>query len=261
MFNELVDQMQSNNIQIESLLKLVDNLRYDNSQIIRRLRIPEETVGSRNVNTRSDNTRNTVETRESSANRRSLNTRNTLERRETSGATGATANRRSLHTRNTLERRDATGATANRRNVNTVITENVNRNNLEEDYVFYFYLPRREEARREDPPEPLSQETISQETTRCLFNEIENPNNLTCPISLETFQPEQSVSMINQCRHIFNTDHLIRWFETRSTCPMCRCNIQSTEIPPINRLASMATQMFSNAITSGVNDILNDLRI
>lgn len=209
MFNDLVDQIQANNRQIESLLRLVDNLRYDNTQLSIR-------IDSR---IRMDRLRGPTALNEPRRN------------------TGATA----------LNERNA-GATA--------LNEGPRNANLEEDLVFYFYMPRREET-----PERLSQETISQETTSCLFREIENPNNLTCPISLELFQPEQSVIMINQCRHIFNTNHLVRWFETRSTCPMCRCNIQATEIPPINRLANLATQMVSSAIANGVTDIFNDLRI
>ena len=218
MFSDLVNQMQANNRQIDSLLALVDNLRYDNTQLsiridsrIRMDRLRGPTALNEPPRRNAENSRRTGATTSN----------------ETPGRTGATTSNEGP------------------RNVN-----------LEEDLVFYFYMPRREET-----PERLSQETITQETTSCLFHEIETPNNLTCPISLELFQPEQSVIMINQCRHIFNANHLVTWFETRSTCPMCRCNIQSTEIPPINRLANLATQMVSGAIANGVTDIFNDLRI
>lgn len=152
--------------------------------------------------------------------------------------------------------RGATGrAPPNRaRNVRPTGETGPGGNATEEDVVFYFYLPR-----RDDESEVLTEETITQATTRSFFNEIENPNNLSCPITLEVFLPHQPVIMINQCRHIFNAEHLSRWFETKSTCPMCRCNIQPT--PPLNRLATMATQMLSNVFTTGVNDILNDLHI
>lgn len=220
---DLFGQMQANNRQINRLLNLVDNLQYENRKLSRRMdEINREPQPS---------SRRTSEIY-----------------RRTRGPTGASEPR---ETRTPTYR--PTGETGT--NQRSLASEYTNRT-PEEDVVFYFYLPRRDET-----PEGLSQETITQATTRSLFNEIENPNNLSCPISLEMFQPEQSVIMINQCRHIFNEDHLSRWFETKSTCPMCRCNIQVTETPTLNRFANMATQMLSNVITTGVNDILNDLRI
>jgi len=223
MISDLFSQIRENNRQIDTLLTLVDNLHYENRQLSRR-----------------------------------IESRQTIERyrgetgpgRQLRGATGPEG-----------RPRGETGPEGRERNRNRdepveSLNETLNRGrNLptEEDVVFYFYLPRRDEE------QGLSAELISQETRQSLFNEIENPNNLTCPISLESFQPEQTVIMINQCRHIFNAEHLTRWFETKTTCPMCRRNIQSE--PPLNRLANMASQMFSSAITTGVNDILNDLRI
>ena len=228
MISDLFSQIRENNRQIETLLTLVDNLHYENRQLSRR-----------------------------------IESRQTIERyrgetgpgRQRRGATGPEGRPRGEtgpegheRTRNRVEPVESLNETLNRGTRNLL-----SENRTEEDVVFYFYLPRRDEE------QGLSTELISQETTRSLFNEIENPNNLSCPISLELFQPEQTVIMINQCRHIFNAEHLTRWFETKTTCPMCRRNIQSE--PPLNRLANMASQMFSSAITTGVNDILNDLRI
>ena len=243
MFNDLHNQLQANNRQIETLLKLVDNLRYDNSQLTRRIdeRISSGYQPFENRTQRNSDIRNTVPT----GFRQPRPTRPTV----SSGPTGPTGTTNYAR-RNTRQPITETLSRENPRNANIA--------NSEEDLVFYFYIPRRDET---PAPEPLTQETITQETTTCLFNEIENPNNLTCPISLELFQQDQSVMIINECRHIFNTNHLMRWFETRSTCPMCRRNIQTTETPPLSRLSNMATQLFSNVITNGVNDILNDLRI
>jgi hypothetical protein len=103
---------------------------------------------------------------------------------------------------------------------------------------------------------------IERETTQKIFNEIENPNNLSCPISLESFQPDQNVTMINRCGHIFNSNHLGTWFETKTTCPMCRCNLLDPQpSPPLSRFTNMASQMLSGALSSSVNDILNELRL
>lgn len=223
MISDLFSQIRANNRQIETLLTLVDNLHYENRQLTRR-------IESRQVGERPRG--------ETGPGR--VRPRSELEGRE------RTRNRGEPESRNEMRN--------SRENTRNLLSEN----RTDEDIVFYFYLPRREEPTGTETV--LTPEIITQETTRSLFNEIENPNNLTCPISLETFQPDQSVVMINECRHIFNAEHLTRWFETKSTCPMCRRNIRS-ETPSLNRFASMASQMFSNAITTGVNDILNDLRI
>lgn len=119
------------------------------------------------------------------------------------------------------------------------------------DLVFYFYLPRREDRE-------LSVEIINRETTNTVFNQVEHPNNLSCPISLETFHQDQNITMINHCGHIFNKEHLARWFETKTTCPICRHNLQET--PPLNRLASMASRMLGSALSSSMSDIFNELQ-
>lgn len=222
MISDLFSQIQENNRQIATLLTLVDNLHHENSQLSRR-------IESRQGGERTTGHTGEIGTRWRNERPRNRGPRNEPERNET--------------------------GSRERENAGNVLSEN----RTDDDIVFYFYLPRRDETgTSETEPRGLTPEIISQETTQSLFNEIENPNNLTCPISLESFQPEQTVIMINQCRHIFNAEHLTRWFETKTTCPMCRRNIHSD---PLNRLANMASQMFSNAITTGVNDIFNDLRI
>jgi len=93
----------------------------------------------------------------------------------------------------------------------------------ESDIVFYFYLPRN-----------LTPEIISRETTVINFSDIECPGNLSCPICLESFQPQQSVTMINHCKHIFNTSQLTTWFEDKTTCPVCRYDLQRQRIEERN---------------------------
>ena len=46
-----------------------------------------------------------------------------------------------------------------------------------------------------------------------------------CPISQIPFDLIDSVMQINSCKHNFNPYSLIRWFDTNSTCPMCRRQI------------------------------------
>tara|TARA_Y100000816_G_scaffold289561_1_gene276253 strand:- start:769 stop:1977 length:1209 start_codon:yes stop_codon:yes gene_type:complete len=61
-------------------------------------------------------------------------------------------------------------------------------------------------------------------TTR--FGDIENPINTSCPISMETFTPDQSVTMICHCGHIFNSVQLFSWFRSNVRCPVCRYDVR-----------------------------------
>lgn len=47
-----------------------------------------------------------------------------------------------------------------------------------------------------------------------------------CPISWTTFNPEDRVSQIIHCGHVFNTTELSRWFLTNARCPLCRHDIR-----------------------------------
>jgi len=69
-------------------------------------------------------------------------------------------------------------------------------------------------------------EQMNNATRSIRFSEIVNPVTTTCPISLERFTSEQSVSQIKQCSHIFNTAQLNLWFSNNPRCPVCRYNIR-----------------------------------
>lgn len=91
---------------------------------------------------------------------------------------------------------------------------------------------------------PTSQQI--QNSVRILkYNEIQNPLNLSCPISLENFNEEDEVCQIIYCGHIFNTGPLNEWFRSNVRCPVCRYDIRTNqsseeedenEIPPLNPL-------------------------
>ena len=55
-----------------------------------------------------------------------------------------------------------------------------------------------------------------------LFRDIDNPINDTCPITMELFRPDDLVSQLNYCKHIFIQSHFQTWIAMRSTCPLCR---------------------------------------
>ena len=72
-----------------------------------------------------------------------------------------------------------------------------------------------------------TQTQIEAATRRTMYCNIISPNNIACPISLENFNDTETVSVIRHCGHIFNTEHLNRWFRTNCRCPVCRYDIRN----------------------------------
>ena len=72
-----------------------------------------------------------------------------------------------------------------------------------------------------------SEEEIIQNTEVIEFSAIANPNQLTCPISLEGFLQSDILMRINSCSHIFKECNLREHFRRRSRCPVCRFDIKS----------------------------------
>ena len=71
-----------------------------------------------------------------------------------------------------------------------------------------------------------TREQILNATREIQFGEIENPINITCPISLESFQETDTITQILYCGHNFNTRQLNTWFHSNVRCPMCRYDIR-----------------------------------
>jgi hypothetical protein len=71
-----------------------------------------------------------------------------------------------------------------------------------------------------------TQSQIENATRNITYSDILDPINTSCPISLETFADTSRVTMIRQCRHIFNTQYLMSWFNSSCRCPVCRCDIR-----------------------------------
>ena len=80
-------------------------------------------------------------------------------------------------------------------------------------------------------------------------------NSLICPISREDFTNNDIVMQINHCRHVFKWKHLLRWFETHSTCPSCRHNL----LPQINNISLSTTPPIqsNNQILSAITESIS----
>jgi hypothetical protein len=55
-------------------------------------------------------------------------------------------------------------------------------------------------------------------------------NHRTCPITLEEFEPGESVTKINVCGHVFRAAALRSWFEQHHLCPVCRRDIRNGHV-------------------------------
>jgi len=72
-----------------------------------------------------------------------------------------------------------------------------------------------------------TQSQIENATRNIIYGDILDPINNSCPISLEPFTDTSNVTMIRHCRHIFNTNSLMSWFNSNCKCPVCRYDIRN----------------------------------
>ena len=57
-----------------------------------------------------------------------------------------------------------------------------------------------------------TQSQIESATRRAIYCDIVSPRNRACPISLDNFEDNETVTLIRQCGHIFRTEELNTWF-------------------------------------------------
>jgi hypothetical protein len=60
-----------------------------------------------------------------------------------------------------------------------------------------------------------------------IYQYTTNSPELSCPLTLEEFQPGEELCRIRHCRHVFTWKYLQEWFCTNSHCPVCRYDIRS----------------------------------
>jgi hypothetical protein len=72
-----------------------------------------------------------------------------------------------------------------------------------------------------------STEQIDVSTRTLPFRDIVEPINDRCPISFETFRPDDNVLQIIHCGHIFNPCEIAVWFRSNVGCPVCRYDIRN----------------------------------
>lgn len=95
---------------------------------------------------------------------------------------------------------------------------------LNDSLIYYTQIIDRENSRSREG-RALTYDVIQQQTKIIPYCTISSPLNDICPISQVQFDLIDSVMQINTCKHNFNPFSLLRWFDTNSTCPMCRQQI------------------------------------
>jgi len=76
-------------------------------------------------------------------------------------------------------------------------------------------------------PVPPSNEQIQLATLTTYYSNIVEPLNTNCPITLETFENNNVVTLIKYCGHIFKPESLNNWFNEDNRCPVCRYDVRN----------------------------------
>jgi hypothetical protein len=112
-------------------------------------------------------------------------------------------------------------------NIDTITgVNNTRRQPLRNIYYRMDYIPIPD---LESVPVVASQDVITRNTRIVRFDEVVNPLNYDCPISLERFQDNSMLTQIIGCSHLFCTNEITRWFRTNVHCPVCRYDIREID--------------------------------
>jgi hypothetical protein len=96
---------------------------------------------------------------------------------------------------------------------------------------------------------------IETATRRVLYRDIATPINNSCPISMDTFNDNETVTIIRHCGHIFNIDELATWFQSNCRCPVCRYDIRN-----FNRnLSSLSNEERNNTSNDLIHDVSGNI--
>ncbi len=72
-----------------------------------------------------------------------------------------------------------------------------------------------------------TQQQINAATRNARYGDVVRPTNQSCPITLDTFNDNDEVTIIRHCSHIFSTSGISNWFRTNCKCPVCRYDIRN----------------------------------
>jgi hypothetical protein len=90
-------------------------------------------------------------------------------------------------------------------------------------------------------------------TRRVRFSDIVEPINNSCPISLDVFNENDTVTVIRYCGHIFNTSQINAWFRANCRCPICRYDIRNYHSASYNNTLPTTVNNLPEPITTDVS--------
>jgi hypothetical protein len=96
-------------------------------------------------------------------------------------------------------------------------------------------------------------EQIANASRLVSYNEIQNPNSESCPISLERFNASDQVRQLNHCGHIFLPNEFNEWFQSNVRCPVCRFDIRNS-VERIQRTSSSANASSSSSTSASASN-------
>ncbi|KAJ4950999.1 hypothetical protein NE237_027831 [Protea cynaroides] len=59
-----------------------------------------------------------------------------------------------------------------------------------------------------------------------------------CAVCLGLFQDEEMIWLLPNCKHFFHSDCINRWLISNTTCPICRCTVESRVPPELHEMGS-----------------------
>ncbi len=92
------------------------------------------------------------------------------------------------------------------------------------------------------PRNSLPNNLFNANTTTNSWDTIQNqnglPRNNICPITRERFLPDNNVTRIDYCGHLFNNDSLLEWFRYDTRCPICRYDLYNANTDLSNNVST-----------------------
>ena len=143
-------------------------------------------------------------------------------------------------------------------NLNSNINDNINDN----ANLFSILRTRRFEPTFIDylntvvPVRPTT-EQIQHATRSLRYRDIPNPQNESCPISLDRFEQDDLITQIIHCGHIFCQTELQEWFQDHVRCPVCRYDIRDYTTTASTSSASASTSSATSSSTPTSSNISN----
>jgi hypothetical protein len=155
---------------------------------------------------------------------------------------------------------------SNNRNRNMFFSNNLNSNvndNINDNANLFSIL----RTRRFEPtfidylntvvPVRPTNENIQHATRSLRYRDIPNPQNDSCPISLDRFEQDDLVTQIIHCGHIFCQTELQEWFQDHVRCPVCRYDIRDYTATSLEASSSTPTSLEASSSTPTSSNISN----